>query len=74
MSAVALAPSAAVSSGAKTHLPGQRRNRDARALALEDVAEVLEIAVAPAHDRVAQLEGRDVGPGVDLVGGVHGAW
>ncbi len=55
------------------HLPRQRRDGDARTLPLEDVAEVLKVGVAAAHDGGAELEGGDVGAGVDLVGGVHGA-
>lgn len=57
----------------RKHLAGQRRDGHAGALALEDVAEILEIGVAAAHDGVAQLEGGDVGAGVDFVRGVHGA-
>ena len=41
-------------------LAGQRRDVDARALALEDVAERLEVAVPPPHQRVPQLERGDV--------------
>lgn len=41
------------------------------ALALQDIAEILEIGVPAAHDRVLQLEGGDVGSADDLVGGVH---
>jgi len=41
------------------------------ALSLEDVAEVFEVGVATAHDAVAELEGRNVGAGVDFVGSVH---
>jgi hypothetical protein len=55
----------------RKHLSRQRRDRDARALALQDVAEVFEIAVPAAHAAVSQLEGRDVGPAEDLVVGVH---
>ena len=51
--------------------PRQGGNVDARALALEDVAEVLEVGVAAAHRAVLQLEGGDVGPAHDLVVGVH---
>lgn len=57
----------------RKHLPRQRRDRNARALALQDVAEVLEVGVAAAHRRLAQFEGRDVGAAQDLVVGVHGA-
>lgn len=45
----------------RKHLPRQRGNGDARALPLEDIAEVLEVRVAAAHDRVLQFEGGDVG-------------
>ena len=51
--------------------PGEGRDGDARALALEHVAEVLEVGVAPAHGAVLELEGRDAGPADDLVVGVH---
>jgi len=37
----------------------------------ENVAEVLEVRVAPAHDGMAKLEGWDVCPSVYLVGRVH---
>lgn len=54
-------------------LAGQRGDGDASGLALEDVAEVLEVRVAPAHAAVSQLEGGDVGPADDLVVRVHAA-
>jgi len=57
----------------RKHLPRQRRYGHARRLALEDVAEVLKVAVAPAHGRVLELEGGDVGAAHDFVVGVHGA-
>lgn len=69
-----------VAEAVREHLARQRRDSDARRLALEDVAEVLEVGVAAADGRLAQLEGRDVGPAEDLVVGVHvaahtvGAW
>ena len=53
------------------HLPRQRGDGDARALALEDIAEVLKVGVATAHDRVFQFEGGDVGSADELVGSVH---
>lgn len=53
------------------NLARQWRDSHARALALQDIAEILEIGVAAAHDRVLQLEGGDVGSADDLVGGVH---
>ena len=60
-----------VAEAVRKDLAGQRGDGDARALALEDVAEVLEVRVAAAHDRVLQLEGGDVGAADDLVRGVH---
>jgi len=45
----------------EVHFAWQWRDRDASALALEDIAEVLEVAVAAAHGAVAELEGGDVG-------------
>lgn len=51
---------------------GQGRDGDAGGLALEDVAEVLKVRVPATDDGGAQLEGRDVGPGVNLVRGIHG--
>lgn len=55
----------------RKHLPGQRGDGDARAFALENIAEILEIGVAAAHDGVFQFEGGDVGSANELVGGVH---
>lgn len=52
-------------------LPRQRRDGHARALALQDIAEVLKVRVAASHDRVLELEGGDVGAADYLVGGVH---
>lgn len=49
----------------------QRRNGHTCALPLENIAEVLEIRVSPAHNRVLQFEGGDVGAADNLVGGVH---
>ncbi len=54
-------------------LSGQRGDGDARALALEDVTEVLKVGVAPANGALAELEGGDVGPADNLVVGVHAA-
>lgn len=53
------------------NLARQWGDSHARALALQNIAEILEIGVAAAHDRVLQLEGGDVGSADDLVGGVH---
>lgn len=58
----------------RENLARQRGNRDARALALQNVAEILEVRVAATDDGVAELEGGDVGARVDFVGGVHCAW
>lgn len=55
----------------RKHLAGQRGNSHPRALALEDIAEILKVGVAAAHDRVLQLERGNVGPADDLVGSVH---
>ena len=52
-------------------LARQRRYRDARRLPLQHVAEVLEVAVPPAHRAVLELERWDVRHHVDLVVGVH---
>ena len=57
----------------RKHLPWKWRDRDARRLSLEHVAEVFEIGVATAHDGVLQLEGGDVGSAYDLVVCVHAA-
>jgi len=52
-------------------LARQRRDRNARRLALENVAEVLEVGISPAHTAVAELERGDVGAAQDLVVCVH---
>lgn len=54
-------------------LAGQRGDGDAGRLALEDVAEVLEVGIAPPHGAVSELEGGDVGAADDLVVRVHAA-
>lgn len=53
------------------HLPGKWGDRDTRALALQDVAEVFEVGVSAAHDGVFELEGGDVGAADDFIRGVH---
>ena len=53
-------------------LPGEWRNSDAGGFALENIAEVLKVGVAPAHGRVLELEERYVGPANNFVVGVHG--
>lgn len=57
----------------RKHLPRQRRDRDTRALALQDIAEVFEVGVAAADGAVFELEGGDVGAADDFVVGVHAA-
>jgi len=52
-------------------LSWQRRNRDSRRLALQNVAEVLEVGIASADRGMAQLESGDVGSAEYLVVGVH---
>ena len=54
------------------HLARQGRNRHPCALPLENVAEILKVAVPPTHRRLVQLEGRNVGSTQDLVVRVHG--
>ena len=60
-----------VAEAVREDFAGQRRDRDSRALALEDVPEVLKVRVASPHRAVLQLEGRDVCSTDDLVVGVH---
>lgn len=60
-----------IAEAVREHLARQRRDGNARALALEDVAEVFKVGVATAHNRVLELEGGDVGAADDLVAGVH---
>lgn len=60
-----------VAEAIRKDLAWKRGDGDPGALALEDVAEVLEVGVAAAHARLAQLEGGDVGAAQDLVVGVH---
>ena len=45
----------------QVHFARERRDRDARGLALQQVAEDFEVGVAPPDFGAAQLEGRDVG-------------
>jgi hypothetical protein len=60
-----------VGEAVREDFPRQGRDGYAGGLSLQDVAEVLEVAVAAADDRVAQFEGGDIGARVDFVGGVH---
>jgi hypothetical protein len=62
-----------VAESVREHLAWQRWDRDPRALALQDIAEVFEVRVATAHTAMAQLEGRDVCATNDLVVCVHAA-
>lgn len=55
-------------------LARQGGDGDAGALALEDVAEVLKVAVAAADGAVAQFEGGDVGVEGYEVGGIARVW
>ena len=54
-------------------LPREGWDGDAGTLALEYVAEVLEVAVAATNAALAQLEGGYVGAADDLVVGIHAA-
>lgn len=62
----------------QVHFAGEGGDGDTRALALQQVAEDLEVRVAPPHFGAAQLEGRDVGREPDQVGCVarrgRGGW
>lgn len=51
----------------REYLARQRGYRDACGFALEDVAEVFEVAVTAADDAVLELEGGDIGTALDLV-------
>lgn len=53
------------------HFPRKRRYCDSCALALQDVSEVLEVGVSPAHNRVFQFEGGNVRSADDFVRSVH---
>lgn len=55
----------------REHLAGERGDGDASRFALEDVAEVLKVGVAPTDGAMLELEGGDVGPADDFVVGVH---
>lgn len=52
-------------------LSRQRRNRNTCTLPLENIAEVLKVRVASAHNAVVELEGGNVGSAHNLVVGVH---
>lgn len=56
-----------VTESVRKHLSWERGYRDTCALALQDITEVLEVRVPATHDRVFQLEGRDVGAAHDPV-------
>lgn len=62
-----------IAKAVRKDLARQRRDGDARALALQDVAEILEVRVAAPHAAVLDLEGGDVRSAHDLVVCVHGA-
>lgn len=52
-------------------LAWQRRDCDPGRLALENIAEVLKVGVAPAHTTMSQLKGGDICSADDLVVGIH---
>jgi len=52
-------------------LAGKRGNVNARGLALEDIAKGLKVGIPSAHERMSQLECRDIGLAHDLVVSVH---
>lgn len=56
-----------VTESVRKHLSWEWGYRDTCALAFQDITEVLEVRVPATHDRVFQLEGRDVGSALDLV-------
>ena len=60
LEALAAALDDLVREAVREDLAGQRGDVHARALALGDVAEGLEVRVPPSHDGVAELEGGDV--------------
>lgn len=60
-----------VAEAVREHLAWQRRDRNARALALKYVAEVLKVRVAAANGALPQLEGGDVGAADNLIVRVH---
>lgn len=60
-----------ITKAVRKYFPRQGRNRDPRALPLQNVAEVFEVRVAAAHAAVQQFEGGDVGSADDFVVGVH---
>lgn len=43
----------------------------AGAFALQDISEVLEVGVSPAHDGMLQLEGGDIRSADNFIGSVH---
>ena len=47
------------------------RDRDARALSLQDIAKVFKVAVSAADRAVLEFKSRNVGPGYDFVGRVE---
>lgn len=53
------------------HFPWKRWYCDSGALAFQDVSEVLEVGVSPAHDGMLKLEGGDVCAADDFIGSEH---
>ena len=48
-------------------LAWEGRDRDARALSLQNIAEILKVAVSAANCAVSEFESGNVGPGYDFV-------
>ncbi len=55
----------------REHFARQWWDRNAGALSLQNITEVLEVRVASAHNAMVELEGGNVGSAHDLVVGVH---
>lgn len=53
------------------YLPWKRWYCDSGAFAFQDVSEVFEVGVSPAHDGMLQLEGGDVCAADDFIGSEH---
>lgn len=53
------------------HLPWERRYCDSGAFAFQDIPEVLEVGVSPAHDGMLQLEGGNVCAADNFIRGEH---
>jgi hypothetical protein len=60
-----------VAEAIREDLARQRRNCHTCRFSLQDIAEVLEIGIAPTNRAMAELEGGNVGAADDLIVGVH---